>query len=194
VCFCFAVAHHPAMKNAAKTRISLGFPTIFNLLGPLTNPAGARRQVLGVYEPRWVERVGSALAALGCERAMVVHSVTGHDGIDEITTTGPTLIGHVEGGGLRVEEFDPTPLGLARPELSALDAVDLPDAVRLAWSVVEGREGAALDIVLLNSAAALVVGGAARTMAEGLAMAREGVARGDAKRTLEGLIAITREA
>jgi anthranilate phosphoribosyltransferase len=194
VCFCFAVAHHPAMKNAAKTRISLGFPTIFNLLGPLTNPAGARRQVLGVYEPRWVERVGSALAALGCERAMVVHSVTGHDGIDEITTTGPTLIGHVEGGALRVEEFDPTPLGLARPELSALDAVDLPDAVRLAWSVVEGREGAALDIVLLNSAAALVVGGAARTMAEGLAMAREGVARGDAKRTLEGLIAITREA
>lgn len=194
VCFCFAVAHHPAMKNAAKTRISLGFPTIFNLLGPLTNPAGARRQVLGVYEPRWVERVGSALVALGCERAMVVHSVTGHDGIDEITTTGPTLIGHVEGGALRVEEFDPTPLGLARPELSALDAVDLPDAVRLAWSVVEGREGAALDIVLLNSAAALVVGGAARTMAEGLAMAREGVARGDAKRTLEGLIAITREA
>ncbi len=203
VCFCFAVAHHPAMKNAAKTRISLGFPTIFNLLGPLTNPAGARRQVLGVYEPRWVERVGSALAALGCERAMVVHSVTGHDGrdgqaghegIDEITTTGPTLIGHVEGGALRVEEFDPTPLGLARPELSALDAVDLPDAVRLAWSVVEGRAGAALDIVLLNSAAALVVGGAAATMAEGLAMARAGVARGDAKRTLEGLIAITREA
>lgn len=189
VCFCFAVAHHPAMRNAAKTRISLGFPTIFNLLGPLTNPAGAKRQVLGVYEPRWVERVGSALVRLGCERAMVVHSL---DGIDEITTTGPTLIGHVQHGELRLEEFDPSPLGLSRPELGGLDAVDLPDAVRLAWSVVAGEASAALDIVLLNSAAALVVGGAAETMAEGLALARAGVARGEAKRTLEALIEITR--
>lgn len=194
VCFCFAVAHHPAMKNAARTRISLGFPTIFNLLGPLTNPAGARRQVLGVYEPRWVERVGTALSRLGCERAMVVHSL---DGIDEITTTGPTLIGHVEGSSFRIEEFDPTPLGLPRPEPSQLDAQDLPDAVQLAWSVVSGeatgRARTALDIVLLNSAAALVVGGAATTFAAGLELARQGVSRGDARRTLEGLIALTRE-
>jgi anthranilate phosphoribosyltransferase len=191
VCFCFAVAHHPAMKHAARARIALGFPTLFNLLGPLTNPAGARRQVLGVYEPRWVERVGGALVELGCERAMVVHSL---DGIDEITTTGKTLIGHVSPGTLRVEEFDPAPLGLPVPSLAELDARDLPDAVALAWDVVGGKPGAALDVVLLNAAAALVVGGGADSMRDGLALARDAVAQGHAQRTLLGLIDLTRTA
>ncbi|CAG1005360.1 anthranilate phosphoribosyltransferase [Phycisphaerales bacterium] len=185
VCFCFAIHHHPAMKHAAKARQALGFPTIFNALGPLTNPAGATRQVMGVYSADLVEPIATVLARLGCERAMVVHA---DDGIDEISTTGATTIAHVEGGGVRTERFDSGFLGLARARVQDLDAADLDHAVRIARSVLGGESGPAREMVLLNSAAALIVGDVAPGWPEGLAKAVKAVDSGAAARVLEGLV------
>src|SRR5262245_5383945 len=115
VCFCFAIHHHPAAKVAGPARRALGIPTIFNLLGPLTNPAGASHQLIGTYAPEFVDKLAHALARLGADRAMVVH---GSDGMDEITTTGPTMIAHVAGTAVRTATFDPPTLGFppARPD------------------------------------------------------------------------------
>lgn len=184
VCFCFAIHHHPAMRHAAPARQALGFPTIFNLLGPLTNPAGVRRQVLGVYRPEFVDLVARALADLGAERAMVVHA---EDGIDEISTTGPTRIGHVEHGSVRIERFDPGALGVPRARPEDLDATDLDDAVRIARGVLAGEPGPARDIVVLNSAAALVVGEAAPGWADALTLAASAIDSGRAAKTLDTL-------
>lgn len=184
VCFCFAIHHHPAMRHAAPARQALGFPTIFNLLGPLTNPAGVRRQVLGVYRPEFVDLVARALADLGAERAMVVHA---EDGIDEISTTGPTRIGHVEHGTVRIERFDPAPLGMPRARPEDLDAADLDDAVRIARGVLAGEPGPARDIVVLNAAAALVVGEAAPGWGAALRLAASAIDSGRAAKTLDAL-------
>ena len=184
VCFCFAVHHHPAMKFAAGVRRSLAFPTIFNLLGPLTNPAGARRQLMGIYDAALVPLVAEALRTLGAERAMVVHSF---DGLDELSTAAPTRIAHVTPQGVREEVLDPASLGLARATLEQLSASTLEEAVAIARGVLAGEGGPRSDIVALNASAALVVGGAAATLAQGLAMAREAIASGAAKRTLDRL-------
>lgn len=188
VCFCFAIHHHPAMKHAAKARQALAFPTIFNVLGPLTNPAGARRQVMGVYNENLVEPIASVLARLGCERAMVVHA---DDGIDEISTTGPTAIAHVDAGVVRFERFDPGFLGLATPRVEDLDATDLDDAVRIAREVLDGRPGPARDIVLLNAAGALIVGNVVPGWREGLAEAARAVDSGEAAGVLSGLVRVS---
>jgi len=184
VCFCFAVHHHPAMRHAAKARQALGFPTIFNALGPLTNPAGALRQVMGVYEAGLVERVAAVLARLGTRRAMVVHA---RDGFDEISTTGPTLIGHVENGAIRLEEFDAGVLGVPRARVDDLDAVDLDDAVRIAHGVLGGEPGHRRDIVVLNAAAALIVGGVANGWNEAMSRASAAIDSGGASGALAGL-------
>jgi anthranilate phosphoribosyltransferase len=184
VCFSFAVNHHPAMRFAAGPRKSLGFPTIFNLLGPLCNPAGASRQVMGVYEARYVEIVAQALARLGATRAMVVH---GGDGMDEITTTAPSTIAHVEPSGVRIEDFDPRPLGIALAKPEALVAASLDDAAAMVLGTLQGRPGAARDIVELNAAAALVVAGSHSTLASGLNAVRRAIDGGEAVRTLEAL-------
>jgi len=184
ICFSFAIRHHPAAKHAAGPRASLGFPTIFNLLGPLTNPAGARRQVLGVFDQRYVEPMAQALLALGARRAMVMHS---NDGLDELTTTDKTFIAHVEDGAVRTEEFDPAPLGLPRPSMEDLRARDLDDAAALFSAILEGEPGAPRDMVVLNAAATLVVADVVETIDRGVAMAQLAIDSGAAKRTLEAL-------
>lgn len=184
VCFSFAVNHHPAMRFAAGPRKSLGFPTIFNLLGPLCNPAGASRQVMGVFDRRYVEVVARALSRLGVTRAMVVH---GDDGMDEITTTAATTIAQVDSSGVRVEEFDAGSLGIARAKPEALVASGLDEAAAMVRGVIEGRVGAARDIVELNAAAALVVAGSHAGMAGALSAARSAIDGGAAARTLAAL-------
>jgi len=186
VCFCFAMRHHPAMRHAAGPRKSLGFPTIFNLLGPLTNPAGAARQLIGVYDPRAVRPVAEALRSLGAERATVAH---GLDGLDELTTTAPTLVCELQGGEIAERELDAADLGLPRATLDDLRATDLEDAAVVVRAVLAGEPGPRLDLALLNAAAALVVGGIATEMNDALALARDAVGSGDATRTLERLAA-----
>jgi len=184
VCFSFAVNHHPAMKFAAGPRKSLGFPTAFNLLGPLCNPAGARRQVMGVYDSSKVELVAAALAELGAERAMVVH---GDDAMDEISTCAPTTIAHVEEGRVRVERFDAVALGIVRANHNALTADSVEAAAGIIRGVLEGRAGPARDIVAVNAAAALVVGGGASDLAQGLKLAHSAIDAGASMTTLLAL-------
>ncbi len=192
VCFSFAVRHHPAMKHAAPVRAALGFPTIFNLLGPLTNPAGATRQLLGVYSPTLVEPMALALVRLGADRAMVVHA---RDGLDELSTTGPTTVADVSPGAVSRYEFDAADLGLPRVALDDLRAPDLAAAADLARSILinscAGPARAARDIALLNAAATLVVADAASGLAEGLALAREAVRAGAAADTLDALVRVS---
>lgn len=184
ICFCFAIHHHPAMRHAAAPRKALGFPTIFNLLGPLTNPAGARRQLLGVYDADRLEAVAYTLAALGTERAMVVR---GDDGLDEITTTTTTTIAHVRTGSVEIESFDPRSIGIERSTLADLQAGDLDEAASVIRSILSGEPGPKADIAVLNAAAALVVGGVVETMAEGVQRGREVVRSGVALRVLDRL-------
>lgn len=184
VCFSFAVHHHPAMKFAAGPRKSLGFPTVFNLLGPLCNPAGARRQLMGVYTRDAVELVARALLELGAEEAMVVH---GMDGMDEITTLDRTLVAHVAGGGVTLHEIDARTLGITRPDRSALEASTIEESANVMRRVLAGEPGPARDIVALNAGAALVVGGAARDLGGGMRHALDALDRGEAQRTLDEL-------
>jgi anthranilate phosphoribosyltransferase len=188
VCFCFAIHHHPAAKHAAAARRSLGFPTIFNLLGPLTNPAGATHQLLGVYEPAAVELVAAALARLGARRALVVH---GRDGIDEISTTDRTIAALVEDGAVRMLELDYQALGVPRAELAQLQAADMDRAIAIARGVLSGQPGAPRDIVILNAGAALWVAGAASTISAGMDMAAASIDSGAAKDALGRLIAVS---
>jgi anthranilate phosphoribosyltransferase len=189
VCFCFAIHHHPAAKHAAAARRSLGFPTIFNLLGPLTNPAGATHQLMGVYDPMAVELVASALARLGSQRALVVH---GRDGMDEISTTDRTIAALVENGAVRMLDLDYQSLGIPRATMSQLQAADLDQAVDIAKRVLDGEPGAPRDIVSVNAAAALWIAGAASTISAGMDLASAAIESGAAKRTLDGLAALSR--
>jgi anthranilate phosphoribosyltransferase len=186
ICFCFAIHHHPAMRHAAGPRKALGFPTVFNLLGPLTNPAGAQRQLLGVYDAERLGPVAETLAALGTERAMVVR---GDDGLDEITTTTTTTIAHVREGAVEIEHFDPRSVGIERAELADLQAGDLEEAAGVIRSILEGEPGPKADIALLNAAATLVVGGVVETIAEGVERARQAVSDASAACTLQQLSA-----
>jgi len=191
VCFCFAIHHHPAMKHAAGPRKSLGFPTIFNLLGPLTNPAGADRQLIGVYAPELVDLVACALAELGAVRAMVVH---GADGMDEVTTTDATFVGHVRTGRIEHDRIEPESLGLTRARLEDIRVGTLDEAADLIRAIVSGKDaGPATDVVALNAACALLVADAVADLSEGLESAREAIRTGAAKRTLESLARVSRE-
>lgn len=183
VCFCFAIHHHPAMKHAAGPRRSLGFPTIFNLLGPLTNPAGASCQVLGVSDARFVPLMAAALGRLGARRALVVH---GMDGMDELSTAAPTLVAPVGLAGVP-SPLDPRALGLDVATRASLEARDLDDAARIFRSVLSGEAGPHRDIVLLNAAAALLVGEAAADLHAGLALAARAIDSGRAAATLDAL-------
>lgn len=189
VCFCFAIHHHPATKHAASVRKSLGFPTMFNLLGPLANPAGADRQVIGTYRPEYVDLLAHTLAGLGTRSTFVVH---GHSGMDEISTTGPTRIGRVTDGRVVIEEFDPRSIGVAGAELSELTATTVEHSAVMIRDVLAGKPGPARDIVLVNAAAALTVAGAARDWSEGLAQAAAAVDSGEANRALHVLVDVSR--
>ena len=188
VCFCFAIHAHPAMKHASGVRRSLAFPTIFNLLGPLTNPARASRQVIGVYGRTEAEKVAAALARLGATRAMVVH---GFDGMDEITTRDRTHVFEVAGGVMTPTSIDVLDLGVSRPPQGALETRDLAHSVEIVRGVIEGDARAstsARDIVLVNAGAALVVSGAAKSIREGMNAAASAIDSGAAKELLTRLV------
>ena len=189
VCFCFAIHHHPAMRHGAEARKALNHPTIFNLLGPLTNPAGASRQVLGVFARDKVELVAGALARLGADRAMVVH---GLDTLDEMTTTAPTLIAHVERGAVRTETIDAIDFGIPRASLAELTASSVDDSARIIREILAGVPSPPADIAIWNAAGALVVGGAAEDLRGAIALAREAIASGSARQTLELLVRSSR--
>lgn len=190
VCFCFAVQHHPAARYAAPARRSLGFPTIFNLLGPLCNPAGATHQVMGVYAERFVEPMARTLAALGTTRAVVMH---GHGGMDEFSTTGPTVAALVDHGRVTPQRFDAIDLGIPRADPASLVAHDLADGVRIARSVLDGTPGPCLDMVLVSAGLGLWVCEQAPDLARGVAIAREAIASGRARTTLETLARLSHE-
>ena len=188
VCFSFAVKHHPAMKYAVPVRKQLGVRTIFNVLGPLTNPAGARRQVMGVPSEALTETIAGVLAKLGAVRAMVVHSA---DGLDELSTTAPAKVAELKDGRVTVGTVDAGDLGLPRAQLEDL-LVDSPEAsAEVIRQVLAGQAGPPRDIVLLNAAAAIVVAGLAEDLPAGLAKATESIDSGAAATALAKLVAVS---
>lgn len=187
--FLFAPRYHPAMKQVGPLRRALGFRTIFNLCGPLTNPAGARTQVIGVLAPSKVLLVGSALAELGARRAFVVH---GSDGIDELTTTGESVVARVEEqpdgkSQLKAARVTPEMAGLQRAKLEEFIGGDVQANASLLYDVLTGIPGARRDVVLLNAAAALVAAGVAGDLKQGVAMGAEAIDSGQAAATLAKL-------
>ncbi len=199
IAFLFAPLYHPAMKEVMPVRRELGVRTLFNVLGPLTNPAGARRQLLGVFAPHLVETAARVLADLGSDHALVVH---GSDGLDEITTTGPTTIGEarriaVPGGEARIEvrvyTVVPEELGVPRARPEDLVGGSPEENAAALERVLAGEEGPLADIIALNAGAALYVGGAAASIAAGVERAREALASGAARARLEALRAFSAE-
>jgi anthranilate phosphoribosyltransferase len=186
--FMFAPAHHPAMKHVGPTRVELGTRTIFNLLGPLSNPASVKRQMVGVFSRHWVEPLAQVLRNLGCERALVVH---GSDGLDEITTSGPTTVASLENGTIKTFDISPEDVGLPRAAPEDLRGGDADANAAALMAVLKGQKGPFRDVALFNAAAALVVAGAARTFEEGLALARKSVDSGEAEGRLDRLIAVS---
>lgn len=185
VCFCFAIHHHPATKHVMPVRLALGFPTIFNLLGPLTNPAGAQRQLMGVFHPRFLRPIAETLAELGAVRALVAHS---DDGLDELSIAAPTRIMLVDNGAITAQTVDPASVGLAISPLDAVTARDLDHAAQMIRDVFEGRADQPVrDMTLLNAAAALVAAGACDAMADALELARTAVDSGAARARLDDL-------
>lgn len=194
LCFCFAPAHHPAMKHAIEVRKDLGFRTIFNIVGPLTNPAGATRQVIGVYDPALTQMLANVLKQLGSVDALIACGCWGNGVLDELSTTGPTHLSRLRGGTVTDSVLDPADVGLPKANPASLQ-VDSPDAsAATIRRVLDGETGPAADIVCLNAAAALLVGGVAPSLEESLALAREAILRGDARHVLETVGSITRSA
>ena len=186
--FLFAQAHHPAMRHAAPVRRELATRTVFNVLGPLTNPAGARAQVVGVYAPGLVRTIAEALLRLDARRAYVVH---GAGGIDELSPTGPNLVCEVADGAMREYELDPLELGIPRCDPEELRGGDAEQNAAAIRRVLAGEEGGHRSAVLLNAAGAIAAAGHAQDLAEGLALAREAVDSGAAAARLEELTAFT---
>jgi anthranilate phosphoribosyltransferase len=185
ICFAFARLHHPAMQFVASARKALGIPTIFNLLGALSNPGGAKRQLLGVFAPELTDRLAAVLREMGSERAWVVHA---DDGLDEISTLGPTRISELKDGHIHTWKLDPAELGLGYARLSDLQVHSTEEAAAALMDVLQGKSGPMADIALLNAAAALHSAGAAANLAEGMGRARQAVQSGAAARTLKLLI------
>ena len=187
ICFLFAPAHHGAMRHVLPVRAELGFRTIFNLLGPLSNPAGARRQVLGVYDPRLLEPLARVLGALGAERAWTVHG----SGMDEMTVTGPTMVCEWRDGGVRNFNITPDAVGLQKHSLDELTGGDPAVNAAALARMIDGEKGAYRDVVLLNAAAAFLVGGKVETLREGVELAAAVIDDGRARAALDGLVAAT---
>ena len=186
--FMFAPAHHPAMKHVGPTRMELGTRTMFNLLGPQSNPAGVRRYMLGVFERKWVEPVAAALLANRAVSAWVVH---GHDGLDELSTTGPSFVASIKGGNLTSFEVTPEDAGLSRSTLAELKGGDPAHNAGRLRDLLDGVKTPYRDIVLLNAAAAFVVAGRADTLKRGASLAAQEVDSGRARATLEKLIRVS---
>lgn len=184
--FLFAQAAHTATRHAMPARKQIGVRTVFNLLGPLTNPAGAQTQVLGVFSPDVLELVAETLRELGTERAMVVH---GAGGLDEISLTGPTLIVEVKNNEIRRYEVTPEEIGFERAPLEKIRGGTAPENAALIQRIFANDPGAPRDIVAMNAAAALVVTGVAKTLREGAAIAREAIQKGSAEKKLKEMVA-----
>jgi anthranilate phosphoribosyltransferase len=180
--FLFAPAYHPAMKHVAPVRKELGFRTIFNLLGPICNPAGVKRQLLGIFSDQWLLPIAEVLRELGAERAWVVH---GCGGLDEMSTLGPTRVAMLSAGDIVLREITPEEAGLPRSTLMQLKGGTAEQNARAILEVLNGERSAFRDIVLLNSGAALVVAGLARTLRDGVAAATEAIDTGRAMTVLE---------
>ena len=186
--FLMAPRHHGAMRHVAGARTELGTRTIFNILGPLSNPAGARRQLIGVFSERWLEPMARVLGALGSERAWIVH---GADGMDELTLTGPSFVAELKDGAVSRFEVTPEDAGLPRADAAALTGGGPAHNAAAIRALLAGAPGAFRDIVLLNAAAALTVAGKAGGLAEGAARAAAAIDDGAARNTLDELVAIT---
>ena len=186
--FLFAVALHGAMKHAIGPRRELATRTVFNVLGPLTNPAGAKRQLIGVYDGALTEALAGVLGQLGSERALVVH---GSDGLDEITLTGPTQVSELRDGRVSTRQIDPRDFGLQLAPAEALQGGDAAYNARILREVLDGREGPRRDVVLLNAAAAIAVGGRAEDTTAGLELARASIDSGRARQALDRLVEVS---
>jgi anthranilate phosphoribosyltransferase len=187
--FLFAPTHHPAMRHAAPVRRELAARTVFNVLGPLTNPAGARAQVVGVYAPELVRTIADVLAQLGASRAFVVH---GAGGIDELSPAGPNFVCEVVDGSVRARNIDPLELGVPRCDPSELRGGSPAENAAAIRAVFDGENGGRRSVVLLNAAGAIAAGGHAEDLREGLELARQAVDSGAAATRLDELIAFTR--
>lgn len=186
--FLFAVALHGAMRHAIGPRKELATRTVFNVLGPLTNPAGARRQLIGVYDGALTEKLAGVLNELGSERAFVVH---GSDGLDEITLTGPTKLSELNNGRVSTREICPEDFGLERVAADALAGGDAARNAEILQMVLDGKTGPQRDVVLLNAAAAIAAGGLAEDMATAINMARESIDSGKARQALDRLVEVS---
>jgi len=186
--FLMAPRHHSAMRHVAGPRAELGTRTIFNLLGPLSNPAGVTRQFTGVFVRQWIGPMAQVLANLGCERAWVVH---GSDGLDEMTTTGVSYVAELKDGKIDIFEVTPEDAGLPRATPQDLKGGTPEDNAKALTALLDGAPGPYRDVVLYNGAGALVVAGKAKTLTDGVALAADAIDTGRAKATLEKLIAIT---
>jgi anthranilate phosphoribosyltransferase len=186
--FLWAPMHHPALKHWAAIRGELGIRTIFNLLGPICNPAGVKRQVVGVFSWHWVEPIAHVLKSLGAEHVWVVH---GHDGLDELTTTGATDVAELKDGKVVVFEVTPADAGLTPAKLSDLKGGDERDNALAIREVLAGKKTPLRDIAILNAAAATIVAGKAANLLDGAAMAAHSIESGAAQRALDRLVAIS---
>ena len=186
--FMFAPAHHPAMKNVGPTRVELGTRTIFNLLGPLSNPASVKRQMIGTFSKHWVEPMAQVLKNLGSESIWVVH---GSDGLDEITTSGPTSVAALNNGKIRTFEVTPEDAGLARSKPEALRGGDAEFNAKALLDVLKGKHGPFRDVAIFNAAAALVVAGKAKDLKQGATLAAKSIESGEAEGRLDRLIAVS---
>jgi len=186
--FMFAPAHHPAMKNVGPTRVELATRTIFNLLGPLSNPAGVTRQMVGVFSKQWVQPLAQVLKNLGSESVWVVH---GSDGLDEITLTGPTLVAALEKGNIRSFEVTPEQAGLKCVAGETLKGGDAQANAIALKSVLDGMPSPYRDVALFNAAAALIVAGRAKDLKEGVALGTQSIESGAAASRLKHLVAVS---
>ncbi|WP_062010889.1 anthranilate phosphoribosyltransferase [Aureimonas sp. AU4] len=186
--FMFAPNHHAAMRFVGPSRVELGTRTIFNMLGPLANPASVRRLLVGVYAPEWVRPVAEALQALGAENALVAHG----EGLDEMTVCGSTRLAHLDQGAITERSITPEDLGLERHPVATIIGGDATHNAAALRAVLDGAPGAYRDIVLLNAAGALLVAGRASGLPEGMLMARDAIDDGRARSALERLIDVSR--
>ena len=182
--FLFAPALHGAMKHAIGPRKELGTRTVFNVLGPLTNPAGAKRQLIGVCAPDLTETMAGVLGALGSERAFVVH---GHDGLDELTLTGPSRVTELADGATKTYDVTPEDFGLQRVSVDQLAGGDAAQNAAILTSILDGELGPAADVVVMNAAAAIVAGGVSQDLASGVKVARDSIEFGKARASLDRL-------
>ncbi len=186
--FMFAPAHHPAMKNVGPTRVELGTRTIFNLLGPLSNPAGVKRQMVGVFSRHWIEPLAQVLKNLGSESVWVVH---GADGLDEITTAGATHVAALESGAMRTFEITPEEVGLARVKPEALRGGEASENAQALTAVLKGTRGPFRDVAVLNAAAGLMVAGRAQDLKQAVELAQKSVDSGEAHGRLQRLVTVS---